>query len=50
MRRVSNREACSPLGEDIGELVLRRNMLELNNFVFDKTSNKVMSNVDVLGA
>ena len=25
-------------------------MLELNNFVFDKTSNKMMSNVDTLGA
>ena len=26
------------------------NIFELNNFVFDKTSNKVMLNVDVLGA
>ena len=26
------------------------NMLELNYFVFDKTSNEMMANVDVFGA
>ena len=29
--------------------MLCRNVLKLNDFVFDQTSNKMMANVDVLG-